>query len=108
VSVILVSGLRTAMLAILFPHSKGSNYLMNVMNYRSGPNIEELDGIDDIRNGLLLSSFLHREFGDGSLAFLKVRPPIFICPSTIFLTTKIMPPQQAVPLHTISLMLGLV
>ncbi|KAF8815106.1 hypothetical protein BYT27DRAFT_7199581 [Phlegmacium glaucopus] len=56
----------------IIPHSKGNDYLVNALSYRSGPNnVEELDGIDDIRNGFLLSTFLHRPFGDGSLAFLK-------------------------------------
>ena len=41
--------------------------------HRGGDNNDlELEGIDDIRNGLLLNLYLHRKIGAAHMAFLKV------------------------------------
>jgi len=41
--------------------------------HRGGDNNDlELEGIDDVRNGLLLRMDLHRKIGDAHVAFLKV------------------------------------
>lgn len=118
---------------ILLPYNKFSpfiKYIGNVLSHRRGAdNVDELDGIDDTRNGLLLWDGLHGQFGNGSLAFLKVscrmlcfilrnlsirnsnRPLIFIYLSMIFLTThldrKIKQAQQVVSHCSISMILGL-
>ncbi|KXN83943.1 hypothetical protein AN958_00786 [Leucoagaricus sp. SymC.cos] len=56
----------------IIPHSKGDDYIRNALSHRSETDIvDELDGIDDTRNGLLLWSPLHRPFGAGALTFLK-------------------------------------
>ncbi|KIL59038.1 hypothetical protein M378DRAFT_15139 [Amanita muscaria Koide BX008] len=57
----------------ILPHSKGSNYILNIVHHRGGTD-DSADGLNDIndtRNGLLLINFLHRPFGAGKLAFLK-------------------------------------
>ena len=40
------------------------------MQHRGGPS--DFDDINDVRNGLLLNTTLHRSFGRGHVAFLKV------------------------------------
>ncbi|KAF9508797.1 hypothetical protein BS47DRAFT_1350045 [Hydnum rufescens UP504] len=56
----------------ILPHSKGDNYIVNVINYRGGlDHPEDIQAIDDPRNGFLLNLMLHRLLGDGDSAFLK-------------------------------------
>jgi hypothetical protein len=47
-------------------------YISNVVNHRGGPD-DNINDINDIRNGLLLSDLLHGPFGAGHMAFLEVR-----------------------------------
>ncbi|KIK06019.1 hypothetical protein K443DRAFT_307295 [Laccaria amethystina LaAM-08-1] len=54
----------------IIPHAKGSNYISNVVNHRGGPD-DNINDINDIRNGLLLSDLLHSPFGAGHMAFLE-------------------------------------
>ena len=70
----------------ILPHAKGSNvrpyqssmalsdllikYISNVIRHRDGP--DDINDINDTRNGLLLNSLLHIPFGAISMAFLKV------------------------------------
>jgi hypothetical protein len=42
------------------------------MSSGTDDDIDDLDDIDDTRNGILLYSSLHRPFGAGESAFLKV------------------------------------
>jgi hypothetical protein len=71
-------------LNILSPYSSFSpliKYIANALSHRSeGDNKDELDGIDDTRNGLLLWSAIHHPVGTGALAFLKVscHSPCFV------------------------------
>ncbi len=54
--------------------SRSIKYISNAVRHRGGPDhpLNDLNSVDDIRNGLLLSSCLHRPLGDGESAFLKV------------------------------------
>ena len=45
-------------------------YISNVIRHRDGP--DDINDINDTRNGLLLNSLLHIPFGAISMAFLKV------------------------------------
>ncbi|KAF8345125.1 hypothetical protein F5887DRAFT_1074770 [Amanita rubescens] len=54
----------------ILPHAKGSNYISNVVHHRGGPD-DDINDINDIRNGLLLAYHLHVPFGAGNIAFLK-------------------------------------
>ena len=47
-------------------------YISNVVHHRGGPDVYDINDINDTRNGLLLSSLLHHPFGAGKIAFLKV------------------------------------
>ncbi|KAF8626969.1 hypothetical protein AX15_004609 [Amanita polypyramis BW_CC] len=57
----------------IIPHAKGSNYMMNLVRHRGeGYNsANDIDDIDDTRNGLLLHNAFYFSFGAGELAFLK-------------------------------------
>ncbi|KAF8692316.1 hypothetical protein AX14_002594 [Amanita brunnescens Koide BX004] len=57
----------------IIPHAKGSDYISNVVRHRGGTDdsADDIDDINDIRNGFLISTLLHRPFGDGRFAFLK-------------------------------------
>jgi hypothetical protein len=46
-------------------------YISNVVHHRGGPD-DDIDDINDIRNGLLLANLLHLPFGAARIAFLKV------------------------------------
>jgi HNH endonuclease len=46
-------------------------YISNVVHHRGGTD-DDINDINDTRNGLLLSTLLHRPWGAGNLAFLKV------------------------------------
>ena len=56
----------------VFSHRR--QYLSRVMQRRDGP--PNLDNINDTRNGLLLYYPLHKVFGRGEVAFLKVMTSI--------------------------------
>ncbi|KAF9521125.1 hypothetical protein BS47DRAFT_1335225 [Hydnum rufescens UP504] len=53
----------------LLPHSKGNNYISNFMEHRGGP--DDINSIDDPRNGLLLFTSFHGPLGRADVAFLK-------------------------------------
>ena len=46
-------------------------YISNVVNHRGGP-ADDINDINDTRNGILLANQLHTPFGAGRIAFLKV------------------------------------
>ena len=48
-------------------------YISNIVLHRGGmdTHADDLDGIDDTRNGLLLLINIHRPLGAGEVAFLK-------------------------------------
>ncbi|KAF8345413.1 hypothetical protein F5887DRAFT_1192054 [Amanita rubescens] len=54
----------------ILPHAKGSNYISNVVHHRGGPD-DDINDINDTRNGLLLVNQLHFPFGAARIAFLK-------------------------------------
>lgn len=64
---------RNCIACHILPHAKGSDYILNVVNHRGGTDdsADDINDINDTRNGLLLISLLHRPFGAGELAFLK-------------------------------------
>ncbi len=47
-------------------------YISNVVHHRGGPDADDINDINDTRNGLLLSNQLHLPLGAGRIAFLKV------------------------------------
>jgi hypothetical protein len=51
-------------------------YLENASRYYDVD--DELEDIDDIKNGLLLYLSIHHLFGEGSVAFLKVSQPSIV------------------------------
>ncbi|KAF9508799.1 hypothetical protein BS47DRAFT_1397510 [Hydnum rufescens UP504] len=56
----------------ILPHSKGDDYILNVIHYRGGMDYrDDIQATDDPRNGFLLNLLLHRRLGDGVSAFLK-------------------------------------
>jgi HNH endonuclease len=62
-------------LSLLSPqHSDfGIKYISNVVHHRGGMDYpEDIQTIDDPRNGLLLNVILHGRFGNADVAFLKV------------------------------------
>lgn len=52
-----------------------TKYISDIISLRGQayPSADNVNDIDDTRNGLLLSNLLHRPFATGKLAFLKVR-----------------------------------
>ncbi|KIK06021.1 hypothetical protein K443DRAFT_307311 [Laccaria amethystina LaAM-08-1] len=54
----------------IIPHAKGSSYISNVVDHRGRPD-DNINDINDIRNGFLLANHLHATFGAGDIAFLK-------------------------------------
>lgn len=62
--------------AHIIPKSKGDDYIQNVISLRSRlyPSSDSLPshvGINDVRNGMLLSKGLHAAFARGDFAFIK-------------------------------------
>jgi hypothetical protein len=57
--------------SLLWQLSHFIQYISNTVLHRGGTD-DDIDDIDDIRNGLLLCEILHRHFGVGNVAFLKV------------------------------------
>ena len=60
--------------SLLWQLSHLVKYISNVVRHRGGTDdsADDIDDINDIRNGFLISTLLHRPFGDGRFAFLKV------------------------------------
>ncbi|KAG5640052.1 hypothetical protein DXG03_001515 [Asterophora parasitica] len=68
--------------AHLIPKSKGDVYLERVMELRSrGENIE--GGINDIRNGVLVNTLLHRKLARAEVAFIRTTPDGLLRPEDI-------------------------
>jgi hypothetical protein len=57
---------------LLWQLSNLIKYISNVVHHRGGPD-DDINDINDTRNGLMLANHLHVSFGAGDIAFLKVR-----------------------------------
>jgi len=56
----------------IVPNSKGSSVIRGITRERAnGDENKHIDSINDIRNGIMLTSGLRRSFGEGGIAFLK-------------------------------------
>ncbi|KAF8327981.1 hypothetical protein F5887DRAFT_159478 [Amanita rubescens] len=56
---------------LLWELSNLIKYISNVVHHRGVPGADEINDINDTRNGLLLVNQLHLPFGSGMMAFLK-------------------------------------
>jgi len=55
----------------LIPHSKGNEYIQTLCLLRTIDDEPEIDNINDIRNGILVDTAVHRFFGLSQLAVLR-------------------------------------
>ena len=63
---------RITYLLLLQVSNVSTKYMSNLVSIRGRPDDHlEMEGIDDVRNGLLLNILVHHHFGRGELAFLK-------------------------------------